>query len=411
MAGSEIDDNYSSTGTLEQSASEIPADNTELLDAIDDQFEALRDTDRAGMGVLGQDGRGVGGMLRQQELPRRLGIGLLYAMTGTLNMQDLLQRLPEAAGTRTVFTAFGFLIVGACLKLALFPLHLWLPNAYTYAPSAVTAFLAATATKVAVYVLIRLIYSVFGAEYSFEHVPLQDVFVVLSLTAVFAGSITAIFQRNVKRLLAYSSIGQVGFIAITVAVAAAATGPLRGVAIAAALVFALHHALAKGLLFLSAATLQDATGTDDLGDLGGVAGHAPVLSGAVFVGLLSLVGLPPLSGFFGKFLAFDAAVRSLTAVAGIGPALTLVALLFGAALTILYTTRVWTSSFWGVETPAVEVAPVESGQVAVLVALAVAVVAVGVGFDPIYRFAETAANAAIDSEAYVDVVGLGGAGT
>jgi len=133
-----------------------------------------------------------------------------------------------------------------------------------------------------------------------------------------------------------------------------------------------------------------------------------VLSGAVFVGLLSLIGLPPLTGFFGKLLAFDAAVRGLASGPGTLSALVLVALLLGAVLTILYSTRVWVGGFWGRESAAVETASAEVGQVSVLVALATAVVLVGVGFDPIYRFAEAAATAALDAEGYVDVVGLSG---
>ncbi len=96
-----------------------------------------------------------------------IGVGLLYMVTGTLNMLDLAARLPPMAESRTVLAAFAFLTVGAGLKLALFPLHFWLPNAYAYAPSVVTAFLAATATKVSIYILLRFFFTVFGTAYSF----------------------------------------------------------------------------------------------------------------------------------------------------------------------------------------------------------------------------------------------------
>ncbi len=129
-----------------------------------------------------------------------IGIGLMYQMTGTLNMDDLSRRLPEVAQTRTVFTAFAFVIVGLCLKLAMFPLHLWLPNAYAYAPSIVTAFLAATATKVAIYLLIRFTFSVFSLSFSFTHLPLQILFLVLGLVGVFVASTAAIYQANIKHL-------------------------------------------------------------------------------------------------------------------------------------------------------------------------------------------------------------------
>src|SRR5690606_1175350 len=132
-----------------------------------------------------------------------IGIGLLYGMTGTLNMADLAQRLQEVEQTRTVYTGFAFIVVGAGIKLALFPLHWWMPNAYTYAPSVVSAFLAATATKVAVYVLLRFLFTVFGVVFSFRSEFFQSALIFLSVAAVLAGSALAIVQINVKRLLAY----------------------------------------------------------------------------------------------------------------------------------------------------------------------------------------------------------------
>jgi multicomponent Na+:H+ antiporter subunit D len=280
---------------------------------------------------------------------------------------------------------------------------------------------AGVTKKVGMYAVVRLYFTVFaaapvsvdllgvtgGSPLAF----LAPVLAAMGIASVLVGGFGAVGQDRLEGTFAYSSVGQVGFIAVPVAVAAAADpdGTLPAVAIAAALMFALHHALAKGLLFLSTAAVENATGTDRLGDLGGLAGHSPVLAGAVFVGLLSLVGLPPLTGFFGKFLAFDAAVRGLaTDGGGVLSALGLTALLLGALLSILYATRVWVGGFWGPETPAVEVATVRPGQLAILVALAVAVLLIGVGFDPVYRFAETAASAAIDGDTYVDVVAPAG---
>jgi multicomponent Na+:H+ antiporter subunit D len=355
-----------------------------------------------------------------------VAVGGLYAMTGTLNMADMARRLanPAAYGVDPV-PAVGLsalLLAVFALKAGLVPFQFWVPAAYTAAPPPITAMFAGVTKKVGMYAVVRLYFTVFAGAPVSVGLPgavgaspltfLAPVLTVMGIASIAVGGFGAVGQDGLEGVFAYSSVGQVGFIALPIAVAAAAdpTGTLRGVAITAALVFALHHALAKGLLFLSAAAVQDATGTDSLTDLGGVAGHSPVLSGTVFVGLLSLIGLPPLTGFFGKLLAFDAAVRGLAADLGVLSAFALVALLLGAVLTILYATRVWVDGFWGPETPAVQAATVEPGQVAVLVALAAAVVLVGVGFDPVYRFAETAASAAIDSEAYVDVVDLGGGG-
>jgi multicomponent Na+:H+ antiporter subunit D len=118
-----------------------------------------------------------------------IGIGFLYMMTGTLNMQDLAARLPEVWDTRTVRAGFAFLTVGIGLKLAMFPLHLWLPNAYTYAPSVVTAFLAATATKVAVYVLLRFMLDIFGIDFSLGRMPFEYILLPVGVLGILSASL------------------------------------------------------------------------------------------------------------------------------------------------------------------------------------------------------------------------------
>jgi multicomponent Na+:H+ antiporter subunit D len=110
-----------------------------------------------------------------------IGVGLLYLLTGTLNLADMEQRLAEIRDSRPVLTALAFITVGLSLKLALFPLHQWLPNAYAYAPSAVSAFLAATATKVSIYVLVRFYFSVFGESLVFQKLGLPEIMLPLSL--------------------------------------------------------------------------------------------------------------------------------------------------------------------------------------------------------------------------------------
>src|SRR5690606_2589495 len=141
-----------------------------------------------------------------------IGIGMLYMVTGTLNMADLATRIAAHGNSSTVQMGFVFILVGIGLKLAMFPLHLWLPNAYSYAPSAVTVFLAATATKVAVYVLLPFMSSVFGFDSEFQASTLRLLVLPLAIIAMFAASIVAIFQHALKRMLAYSSIAQIGYI-------------------------------------------------------------------------------------------------------------------------------------------------------------------------------------------------------
>jgi multicomponent Na+:H+ antiporter subunit D len=155
-----------------------------------------------------------------------IGIGLLYVLTGTLNVADLAERIQALPSSNTLQVAFTLLTVGFSLKIALFPLHLWLPNAYTLAPSAVSTFLSATATKVAVYMLLVFLLTIFGPEFTFGAMRLDRVLLPLGLLGVLAGSAVAIYQPNVKRLLAYSSVAQLGYIAVGVSLAAVAMAPL-----------------------------------------------------------------------------------------------------------------------------------------------------------------------------------------
>ena len=223
-----------------------------------------------------------------------IGIGLLYSMTGSLNMADLAQLLPGVWESRTVRVAYGFLAVGFCLKLALFPLHLWLPNAYTYAPSPVTAFMASTATKVAVYMLLRFFLTVFGWHFSFEQMELDRVLLPLALVAIVSMSLVAIFQVNVKRLLAYSSVAQIGYMVLGLSFATV-TG------LTATLLHLFNHALMKGALFMAMGCVMYRIGSVRIDAMAGLGRRMPVTMAAFVVGGLSLVGVPLTVGFVSKW--------------------------------------------------------------------------------------------------------------
>ncbi|MCW9014639.1 MAG: monovalent cation/H+ antiporter subunit D family protein [Gammaproteobacteria bacterium] len=255
-----------------------------------------------------------------------IGIGMMYQMTGTLNMDDLSKRLPEVAHTRTVFTAFAFVIVGVCLKLALFPLHLWLPNAYAYAPSIVTAFFAATATKVAVYLLIRFTFSVFGLSFSFTALPLQMLFVVLGLLGIFAASIAAIYQKNVKHLFAYSSVAQIGYMIVGFSVSTT-TGLM------ATLLHLFNHALMKSALFLALAAVVYRIGSVQLSQFHGLGRQMPFTMAAIVIGGLSLIGVPLTVGFVSKWYLALATLEN-----GWWPVTALI--LLGSLLAIVYVWRI-----------------------------------------------------------------------
>lgn len=231
-----------------------------------------------------------------------IGVGLLYMMTGTLNMHDLAKRLPSVIETRTVHSAFAFLTVGICLKLALFPLHLWLPNAYAYAPSVVSAFLAATATKVAIYVLLRFTFTVFGVDFAFTDMPLGEILMIFAIAAIFIGSAVAIFQNNIKRMLAYSSIAQIGYIILGISFA-------TSLGLTAGILHVFNHALMKGGLFLAMGAIVYQTGAINLRNFDGLGKTMPWTMAAIVVGGLSLVGVPLTTGFISKWYLVLAALE------------------------------------------------------------------------------------------------------
>lgn len=223
-----------------------------------------------------------------------IGIGMMYGMTGSLNMMDLAERIPDVADSRTIRVAFAFLFVGVGLKLALFPLHMWLPNAYAYAPSAVTSFIAATATKVAVYMLLRFFFTVFGPEFAFDTMQLDLLLIPLAMVAIFSMSLVAIYQRDVKRLLAYSSVAQLGYMVLGIGLVSVA-------GLTAAVVHLFNHALMKAALFMAVGCVVYRIGSVRLDDWGGIGKQMPWTMGA-FVGAgLSIIGVPLTVGFVSKW--------------------------------------------------------------------------------------------------------------
>jgi len=231
-----------------------------------------------------------------------IGIGMLYMITGTLNLADLAQRIAEHGDSRTLRMGFVFILVGVGLKLAMFPLHLWLPNAYSFAPSAVTAFIAATATKVAIYVLLRFMFTVFGFDYDFQAATLRHVVLPLAIVAMFAASIVAIFQDDLKRMLAYSSIAQVGYMLLGLTF-------LSHTGLMASVIHLFNHAVTKGALFMVAGCYIFAAGTSSISNLRGIGRDMPWTTAAFVTAGLSLIGLPLTVGFVSKWYLVLAALE------------------------------------------------------------------------------------------------------
>ena len=263
-----------------------------------------------------------------------LGIGYLLMLTGTLNMADMhasLVAMPDLAENRTVLVAFAFLLVGLSLKMALFPMHMWLPGAYTHAPSAVSALLASTATKVGVYMAFRFMYTIFGRHYSIEVLPGHTVLLFCAALAVLVPNLTAIRQTNVKRLLAFSSVGQIGYMVMGFALAneAGMTGSI---------VHLFNHAAMKGGMFLAVGAVVYRVGRAHVGDFTGLGKVMPWTMGAFSLGGLGLVGFPLTAGFVSKWYLVKGCIEE-----GLWPLVVVV--LFGSLLAVIYTwkllERIW----------------------------------------------------------------------
>jgi len=231
-----------------------------------------------------------------------IGIGLLYMMTGTLNITDIAERLGNAGDMRPVEAAFAFITLGLALKIALFPLHTWLTNAYAYAPSFASAFLASTAAKVAIYIMIRVLYTVFGYEFSFNVMPLGIILLLLSIAGMIIASLIAIWQKDVKRLLAFSSVAQIGYIMLAIGLATQE-------GLTAGILHMANHALAKGALFMSVGAVVFYTGSSRLEDFRGAAKQMPFTMAVFVVGGLSLIGLPFTAGFVSKWMLLSAILQ------------------------------------------------------------------------------------------------------
>ncbi len=231
-----------------------------------------------------------------------LGVAFLYFGTGTLNMAHTLEILSASEATLSVSAGAVFIFIGLGLKMALVPLHLWLPDAYTFSPSSVNTLIAPIMTKVGAYAMLRMFLSVFPEGYLIDEVPIGQALVVLGGIGVVFGAAAAFRQEDIRRMLAYSSVSQLAFIAIGIGLAT----PLGYVA---ALLHIMNHALMKGTLFLAVMAVRLQTGVSEVPALAGLGRRLPITAAAFTVGAIAMVGVPPTAGFFSKWYLSIAAVE------------------------------------------------------------------------------------------------------
>lgn len=224
-----------------------------------------------------------------------LGVGFLYTVTGTLNIIDMHAMLPQVIGHSSVIAALILMIVGVGVKAALFPLHGWLPDAYTFASSTSTALIAPIGTKVAAYILLRVLLFLFGIELIDDQLPVTTIIGIFAGIGILYGSIMAIAQSELKKMLAYSSVSQIGYIIMGISLA----NPFGFIG---AVLHILNHAMMKALLFLVSGSLRLKEGHSLVTKFdNSYRKKYPWTMAAFTTAAISMVGLPPLAGFFSKW--------------------------------------------------------------------------------------------------------------
>ena len=314
-------------------------------------------------------------------------VGLIFAATGTVNFAELPERLAELPdGVRTGLHLL--LLVAFGIKAAVFPLFFWLPDSYPTAPSSASAVFAGLLTKVGVYCLIRVQTLLFPGE-------LSDLVMIVGIATMAIGVIGAIAQQDMKRLLSFHIISQIGYMIFGLGIGGAA-------AIAATIFFLIHQIPVKTSLFLVEGIIERDSGTSSLNEVSGLARRSPMLAVLFLLPALSLAGFPPLSGFLGKFAVVRAGFDSQQYV-GVGVALVV------SLLTLMSMAKIWVGAFWGEAMPERPTGDVgilrhHRSMAAATMLLVVMTVAIAVAGGPLYEFATEAAIQMLDVAAYVSAV-------
>lgn len=325
-----------------------------------------------------------------------VGVGISYAVFGSLNMADIAQKSAAAgvlAGAAMVILSCSFL-----LKSAAFPFHFWQPDFHTIAPTPIHALLSSVVVKVGVYGLIRLTTLLFPLQAD----PIRPFLIVLGLVGIFFGSLTALRTFNVKRVLAYSTMGQIGFILI-------ALGWGNELALTAAILYSFNHALVKSAMLMMAGWLasQNKYKSSKIAQSQGLGYKMPLASALFFVGGLALAGIPPLNGFISKLAVVQGGVAAAEADPAQWGVLGLV--IGGGVLTLLYVTRLWQTIFQS--PPNEQTAPLKpAGAGDSLLApalLIVGCVLLGLFAQPVVNIAQQVAAGLADTAPYITAV-LGG---
>jgi len=232
-----------------------------------------------------------------------LGVGYIYLATGSLNMADIAAIIPEIYESQIILMAFVLCLTGLFIKMALFPLHAWLPNAYAYSPSATSSLVAPLTTKVMIYVMFRLVLSVFTPEFSFEELKIGKSIVWLAVIAIVMGSLLALSQKSLRKMLTYIVIAEVGYMVggFWLDNRAGMTG---------AILHILNDAMMTLCVFLAAGSIMYRTKGDYFGNFHGLFRKMPFSMAGLLVGAFSIIGVPPTCGFFSKWYLISGGIAA-----------------------------------------------------------------------------------------------------
>jgi multicomponent Na+:H+ antiporter subunit D len=258
-------------------------------------------------------------------------VSYLYAVTGTLNMSDMVDKLPFLLSSKAVVGGLIFMFIGLGIKMALVPFHSWLPDAYTHAPESISPILASLVTKVAILAWIRIIYWVFNASIVINDIPILLLVSVLGTLAAVIGGGLALAQGNLKRLFAYGGISHIGIILIGIS-----QGNQTG--FAGGVFYLLNDAVMQAGLFFLAGMAFYQYGIRTIDDLGRLGKHSPWLTGSLIVMALGMIGLPPTGGFFGKWYIILGALEA-------GNYVSVAAVLLSTLLTLAYFVKLFEALF------------------------------------------------------------------
>lgn len=319
-------------------------------------------------------------------------VGLIYGATGTVNMAELVTRYPELP--QATQAALGILLISVfAIKAALFPFFFWLPDSYPTAPVAVTAVFAGLLTKVGIYTLIR-------ATTILDLDSARWVLVMAATLTMVVGVVGAIVQSDIKRILSFHIISQVGYMVMGLAI-----GTVAG--LTGTVLYVVHHIPVKTALFLVGGLVEDSTGTGQLHRLGGLVRRAPIFAVLFAIPALSLAGMPPFSGFLAKLAVITAGLEA-------EEYLMVGAALVASLLTIFSMSKIWAGVFWGTAddpTPAMAAAdaenrrlPIDRVTTAATAALVLATLIVPIFGGSVYDLAERAAVQLLDSTDYIEAV-------